>query len=160
LRTAVVFLVREDMADIYPSQIITHIYDQSVFVAPYIENCTPLSQKTSRGKILAGFMRSGIALLPHDREPGSKRSFCIWMILPEFLESLPSDYMHSSSANLMLPIWEHESRMSRVRIPFLLKNVGRYYASSQGPRLFPSMDLNVPSSLSFCATHLTSYCQV
>lgn len=69
------------------------------------------------------------------------------MILPEFLESLPSYYMHNSSTNLMLPIWEQEGEMSRVRIPFLLKNVGQHYASPQGPRLFPSMDLNVPSSL-------------
>jgi hypothetical protein len=75
----------EDVADVYPAQIVSHIDDQSVFVSTYVENRPPFSEETGRDKILSNLVRAGIVFQPNDREPGPQRTLGIGMRLPEFL---------------------------------------------------------------------------
>ena len=68
------------MANVDATEIITHVDDESVFVAPDIKHRTPLPEETCRGKILADRRRrvNPFAVeMPHPRSmsllPGRER---------------------------------------------------------------------------------------
>ena len=81
----IILLMREDMPNVYPAQIISHIHDKPILIPANVENSAPFSKKTGSGKILSYFVRTSIALKFHDGKPGSQWPFSIGMILPECL---------------------------------------------------------------------------
>src|SRR5262245_38979866 len=106
-----IFLVREHMANVDTAQIIAHVDDKPVFIAPNVKHRPPLPEETCRGKILADCRRAAIALQPDNRQPSFQRAFRIGMGLPKPLEPLPRNNVHLS---LFGTSCEEDNLMSRV----------------------------------------------
>jgi len=86
--------VGQHMANVDAAEIIAHIDDQPVFIAPTIKHRPLLPKETGRGKILADSGRAAIALQPDYRQPGFQRAFRVGMGLPKLLQPLPRNNMH------------------------------------------------------------------
>src|SRR5919199_5959063 len=91
-----IFLVREHMTNVDPTQIITHVDDKPVFIAPNVKHSTPLPEETCRGKILTDCRRAAIALQSDNRQPGFQRALSVGMGLPKLLQPLPCNNVHLS----------------------------------------------------------------
>src|SRR5215217_4828484 len=106
-----IFLVREHMTNVDAAQIITHVDDKPVFIAPNVKHRTPLPEETCRGKILADCRGAAIALQPDNRQPGFQRAFSVGMGLPKLLEPLSRNNVHLS---LFWTSCEEDDRVSRL----------------------------------------------
>src|SRR5690606_2504527 len=86
-RPAVVFLVRQDMPDVYPAEVVPYVDDETVLVAADVEHHSSIAEEVRVAEILTYFVRSAVSLLPHDRGPGSQGLFRIGIPLPEVPET-------------------------------------------------------------------------
>src|SRR5436305_86228 len=111
LGPARIFLVREHMAYVDAAEIIAHVDDQPVFVAPNVKHCPPRPKETCRSKIFADCQGASIALQPDKRQPGFQWAFRVGMGLPKLLKPLPRNNVHLS---LWWTSCEEDDRVSQL----------------------------------------------
>lgn len=83
--------MRKDVSDVYASEVVPHVDNESILVPADIEDRPARTRKARGRKVLPKLMRGLVVAALHNPVPRVERSLCIRVLLPKGLGRAESE---------------------------------------------------------------------